>query len=387
MRCHILLFAALLLMSPLVARAVVINEVMPDPGGIDWNGDGIVGPAAADEFVEIVNPADTSVDISGWRIINGPSAVHIFVDPTILPPGGSIVVFGYPPGDGIPGLAVASSAGGLSLSNSAEQITLDDGVLAVDTASYQVSYAAVSWNLDPDGSGQRPGTFSRHDGLPGSIGGGSPGKRANGDLFITLDVNPKPFINEWLPNPNTLVNDWNGDGFGDDAHDEFVEILNPESGVARDIGGWTIEDGFSTRHVFDAGTLLPAGAAIVVIANGTPIGIPGLTVAASSGQLAFNNAGGDTIRLTDGDTVVSTVSYADQTPDVSWNRSPDGDPDATNFVLHTAASNGAFVSSPGLQVDGRPFGAPEPDGAVIIALGALASLARLRRSGRAQPHR
>lgn len=372
MRGHLLLSCVFLVMSPLTADAVVINEVMADPGGIDWNND-LTQVAAGDEFVELVNPATTAVDISGWRISDTVQVRHVFAAQTFVPAGGSIVVFGSAPGGGIPGPAVGASAATLGLNNTSDQVTLDDGALVVDTMAYGLALDGISWNRDPDGDSAQPGAFNPHNTLPDAVGGGSPGRRANGSVFSTGEV-PLPFINEWLPNPDTAVNDWNLDGLGDDAHDEFVEIVNPADGLPRDIGGWVLEDAVAVRHVFDSGTVLPAGASIVVIASGTPVAIPGLAVEASTGQLGLNNSGGEVIQLLYGDLVASSVSYLQQTSDVSWNRSPDADPDATIFVLHTAASNGAFMSSPGLRADRTPFEVPEPDGAAIIAVAALVSL-------------
>lgn len=77
-----------------------------DPAG-DANCDGIVD-AAADEFIEVVNPSNVQVDLSGGALFvedlgNGgaPRRVHTFPNGTVLAPGESVIVFGnFPDADG-----------------------------------------------------------------------------------------------------------------------------------------------------------------------------------------------------------------------------------------------------------------------------------------------
>ena len=373
------LVVALLLVAPVEARAVFINEVMASPGQFgDWNGDGSGSPVA-DEYVELVNPAAFQVDISGWTLSDALGVRHVFEAGTILPAGGSIVVFGGGTVSCACGLATTASTGALALANEGDSVILEDATALQDSVTFGVATAGQSFNRNPDASDTAP--LVLHSVVTGAVGGGSPGRRADNSQFPAAPL-VLPFVNEFLPNPNTVVNDWNLDGIGDDMGDEFVEIVNPADGIPIDLSNWTLSDEVLIRHVFAAGTLLPPGASIVVIGNGTPAGIPGLAVAASTGALGLTNAGGDTITLRYGNLVASEASYLDQTPDESWNRSPDADPAATQFVLHSSIATGESLSSPGRRVDGTPFAAPEPAGAVFAALGALGWLVRcVRGSG------
>ena len=55
--------------AAVLGGGVCINEILPDPTGspgVDTDGNGI--PANGDEFVELYNLSDSSVDISGWQL-------------------------------------------------------------------------------------------------------------------------------------------------------------------------------------------------------------------------------------------------------------------------------------------------------------------------------
>jgi hypothetical protein len=74
-----------------------INEILVDGGAGDANGDGEVD-ATLDEFIEITNASDVTVDISGAFISESGQGTevprHIFAEGTVLQAGQAIVVFG-----------------------------------------------------------------------------------------------------------------------------------------------------------------------------------------------------------------------------------------------------------------------------------------------------
>ncbi|MEN0006639.1 MAG: lamin tail domain-containing protein, partial [Bacteroidota bacterium] len=119
--------------------AVVINEILADPAsGLagDANGDG-VRDTEDDEFIEIYNTGNTTIDISSWTISDAVSVRHTFPASTLLPPGTGLVVFGGGLPAGIPVTAQTASSGALGFSNSGDDITLaDDGGTTIDNHSY-----------------------------------------------------------------------------------------------------------------------------------------------------------------------------------------------------------------------------------------------------------
>lgn len=169
-------------------------------------------------------------------------------------------------------------------------------------------------------------------------------------------------INEYLADPpDGLAGDANGDGTRSSSSDEFIELLN-RSGEPFDISGYRISDADAVRHVFAAGTIVPAFEAVVVFGGGTPAGPFGnaaenhLVFRASTGGLSLNNSG-DTITLQDaGGHVVQQIKFGAKEGGAgqSINRDPDGD--GATFTLHTiVAANGGRLFSPGAKAAGQTF--------------------------------
>ena len=70
-----------------------INEVMPEPAKIDWNGDGVVDEG--DAWVEIYNPTDEAIDLSLWVLDDDGSGQIAYTIPneTTVDPNGYLVLF------------------------------------------------------------------------------------------------------------------------------------------------------------------------------------------------------------------------------------------------------------------------------------------------------
>ena len=346
--------------------SLTINEFLADPDSTvalgDANGDG-TRSATDDEFVEIVNTGDSEIDLSGMTISDAVAVRHVFGDGTTLAAGAAIVVFGggTPTGDFGGAQVVTASSGSLGLNNGGDTITL---ATADNETIDEISYGSEGGNnqsltRDPDLTGE----FVQHSDATGSGGSVfSPGTTVDGDPFEP----PAPeelnlVINEIHADPaSDLTGDANGDGTRSATQDEFVEIINVNTSDA-DLSGVTISDGVSTRHTFAEGTILAAGAAIVVFGGGTPTGDFGgaQVVTASTGSLGLNN-GGDTVTVSNSDsTVITVVTYGSEGGN---NQSITRDPDQTGeFVQHTDATDAdGALYSPGAQTDGAPFIAPDP---------------------------
>jgi len=186
--------AAALLSAPLAFgqfEGLVINEILPNPRNatgvyLDSNEDGVTN-VFDDEFIELMNTSTNPIDVAGLWItdLNTNIQRHVFSS-RILPPGGSIVVFGggsllnfsNPP-------AQIASGGGLSLNNNqSETIHLfSSPTTLVDQVSYRLtaSHDAISTVRDPDGTG----AFTNHYLATTNTLRSSPGRQVHGQAFLT----------------------------------------------------------------------------------------------------------------------------------------------------------------------------------------------------------
>jgi hypothetical protein len=185
---------SLTVQADLAPGSLSINEFLPEPGTFDANRDGTLS-SAGDEFVELVNSTGAVVDLTGFTLSDGTSVRHTFPNPTTVPPGGSIVVFGsgnptYFAARHASGHAQLAATGTLGLNNSAESILLRD---PAGTTIAQANYvgadvqAGRSRNASADGQVLPvPATSSGyvfHDLAAGAAGTLSPGVKVTGASF------------------------------------------------------------------------------------------------------------------------------------------------------------------------------------------------------------
>ncbi|MDX2416094.1 MAG: lamin tail domain-containing protein [Xanthomonadales bacterium] len=164
----------------------VVNEINADPDATngDANGDGIVN-TSQDEFLELVNDSDVTIDVSGWTIADGFKVRHIFPAGSVVGSGCSVVVFGGGSPTGLFGNSLVQTAtdGSLGLNNGGDSITLNDGSSDILVTIYGSEGGDnQSLTLDPDVFGAEPRV--KHSGATGS--GGtlySPGTRIDGSQF------------------------------------------------------------------------------------------------------------------------------------------------------------------------------------------------------------
>ncbi len=178
---------------------VAINEIMYNPEGTDTNR----------EWIEILNTASTSVDISEWRLFENDTAhrLNLISGNFVLQPGEFAIIaddgdqfkIDYP---FFSGNLFDSS---FSLNNEGEVISLKNGDLKIDEISYSPSGGA-------DGNGKSLQKFSDNweESLP------TPGKEN------LIDASTDRFSH--APS-HLLISEIQVDGEGPD--DEFVEIYNP----------------------------------------------------------------------------------------------------------------------------------------------------------------
>jgi hypothetical protein len=178
-------------------------------------------------------------------------------------------------------------------------------------------------------------------------------------------------FNEVLTDPpNGIAGDANNDGVRDGTDDEFVEFVNSSSTENTGMSGWTIKTRATgsttetTRFTFPAGASLAPGAAAIVFGGGTfnpndPVfGCAQVFKATSaSSGLSLTNTGLTILLRDSAGNLIAQFSYGGSTGlDGNNSQSLTRSPDITGpFVLHTTANSDRRFS-PGLKVDGTPFG-------------------------------
>ncbi|UCG69783.1 MAG: lamin tail domain-containing protein [Thermoplasmata archaeon] len=138
-----LLFSGITLISIQVSEAdesvtfVVINEFLARPNS-DWDGDSIYN-SLDDEWIELFNPTDTMINISGCFIGDDGTVLHQITGNSEIPPFGFLVIYG-------------SDYGSLSLNNDGDMVRfLDtDGITEIDTYDYSTSSQDVSEGRETD---------------------------------------------------------------------------------------------------------------------------------------------------------------------------------------------------------------------------------------------
>ncbi|MFN3261573.1 MAG: lamin tail domain-containing protein, partial [Pikeienuella sp.] len=330
------------------------------------------------EFIEIAGPA--GADLTGWSLVlyNGANGAVYGELPLagVLADAGQgfgFLVIDLPTNglqNGAPdGIALVDDQGAVVEFLSYEGVFTAvggpaDGMTSVDIGQSESGSDPAGLSLQRTGTGAAASDFAFAAPQPETKGAANAGQSftgdGGGDGGGEEPLPPSLVINEILADPaGDLTGDANGDGTRDATQDEFVEIVNAGT-EAADLSGLTLSDGVAVRHVFPEGTILGAGAAIVVFGGGTPAGDFGgaLVQVASTGALGLNN-GGDTVTLSGPAGVIDSVSYGGEGGD---NQSLTRDPDVTgDFVAHASAagSEGALFS-PGATISGTSFVEREP---------------------------
>ncbi|MBC7911631.1 MAG: lamin tail domain-containing protein, partial [Pyrinomonadaceae bacterium] len=190
------------------------------------------------------------------------------------------------------------------------------------------------------------------------------------NLTIAGEFSRDIFINEALADPpDGIAGDANHDGVRSGTDDEFIELVNAQADDVN-ISGWTVKTRAvggtteTTRHVFAAGTVIPAHDALVIFGGGSfnpnhpAFGGARVIAASTAGGLSLTNAGLTILIRNAAGNLITEFSYGGATGlDGNANQSLTRAPDVSgNFMLHTQAA-GAFgrAFSPGTLLDGTFF--------------------------------
>lgn len=260
-------------LTPSNVRSVIINEIA-------WAG--TASGLSDDEWIELYNPGNKNIDLSGWSLKSSDGSPNIVLNGIISAKGYFLLERGSNLSDDttVSDIPANQIYTGNALSNTGETLTLYDASnKIIDTANGN----GGSW---PAGSSYTYGTMERNGVIADSdtawhtnTGIKRNGKNANGGNILGTPKNsnsatptptptrtptktrtptPKrtatptrtptrtptlpppvgrPFINEFLPRPGY---DWNQDGRVD-VFDEFIEIKN-HGPVDINLSGWQLDD-------------------------------------------------------------------------------------------------------------------------------------------------
>ena len=168
-----------------IPAQVIINEFYADVAlGLagDANGDGI-RDAKEDEFIELVNSTDSTIDLKNYSIWVGGQSRHQFENSTMLSPHSAIVIFGGGSPKGVFGnsLVTTASSGALGLGNGGVKVELKDASnIIIEEFTYPSENAHISWTRYPDVIGG----FISHNQIPDTYGSAfSPGTMLNSFPF------------------------------------------------------------------------------------------------------------------------------------------------------------------------------------------------------------
>ena len=194
---NLALLILLLFTVSLSQAQIIINEVLADPASDDLlgdaNGDG-VRDSSDDEFIELLNISDSSVDLSNWEIHDNIGLRHLFEENIMLEAGKAIVIFGGNSPEEIGNSAAYSaSTGSLSLNNSGDSLTLiNENKTIINKFIYASPLGSdVSINRAVDGDTLSP--LINHDDIANTIGAFSPGTKSDGSAFDLITATSNLF--------------------------------------------------------------------------------------------------------------------------------------------------------------------------------------------------
>ena len=284
---------------------LVINEFMAsnDYGPVDEFGN-------HGDWIEIYNAGNDDVDLAGMYITDDLTDLMVWQIPgsksgeTTVEAGGFIVLWA----DKEPDLGPLHV--NIKLSGDGEDIalTMSDGVTVLDQLTYDAQTTDISYGRNPDGSDTWEYFGEGYPTMP------SPGfSNGTGELPYSMFI-----INEFMASNDYSYVDENGE------NDDWIEIQNTGN-IPGDIGGLYITDDLEELNTWqiptddpEATTIMP-GEFLILWADKEP----------EQGVLHVDiklSGDGEAIALTEADatTVIDSLTYGEQTTDVSMGRMPDG---------------------------------------------------------------
>jgi hypothetical protein len=144
--------------TPPVSARVRLNEILPAPGGTDWDGNGTADEL--DEWIEVYNAGTVQADLSGWQLDNTEegSAPYQIPSGTVLEPGAFLVLYHQ-----TTDLILDDERGMVRLLDASGQVVDDVAFAHVGANTSYNRSESGSWYLSPSPS---PGTVNAAPPVP-----------------------------------------------------------------------------------------------------------------------------------------------------------------------------------------------------------------------------
>jgi DNA/RNA endonuclease G (NUC1) len=316
---------------------LVINEIMPNPSGVD---------DTLGEWFEVYNGGTTPIDLQNYVIASNNDAVHVINASVVVPAGGYVVIArnGDPTKNGGVTATYSYAHQQFNLNNSAT-----DWLALRDPSG--ASLDSVSWGTASPPTGASRGltdpaldnlvmsgaNWATQTTVYGLGDRGTPGAANDG---ATSPPPPPPpggtgdvVINELLQDPQAVL----------DANGEWFEVHNRAT-AAVNLQGWTIASQNDVSHTIASSVVIPAGGFAVLGRNGNAATNGGVTV-------TYVYAGATTLNLGNGTDFLALRDGAGATVDsVAWTSVTAGtaraliDPASDNVNVNGSAWTGCSAT-------------------------------------------
>lgn len=302
--------------------ALFVNEVLAINESVATDEQG-----EFEDFVEIYNAGDAAVDASGMYLSDDPGFPRMWAIPdgTVIPAHAFLRVWAdNEPGDGPLHATFKLGSGGETVTISHNDA---NGAVLIDSLTYPSLGVDESFGRYPDGSDDLQIFCAVTPAAPND---------PDDACFSQPQPTPRVFVNEWLASNDGAA----FDEFGDD--DDYVELYNDEDTPA-DLGGRYLTDDLTnrTKWQFPEGVTIPPKGYLVVWADNDP----------GQGPLHASfalSAGGEAVGLFDRAdnqlAPIDTVTFGQQSPNVSEGRAPDASPCVAFFEPTPGGANPAGVA-------------------------------------------
>tara|TARA_B110000046_G_scaffold57595_2_gene64341 strand:+ start:17525 stop:18817 length:1293 start_codon:yes stop_codon:yes gene_type:complete len=286
---------------------LVINEFLASNTASNADQDG-----EFDDWIELFNNGISTIDLSIYSLSDDISDLTQFTFPanTMLQPDSFVVV--WADND----VAQAGFHADFKLSSGGETIYLSDASLSiVDSVTFPAQLTDISYGRFVNGTG----TFQFLTPIIGD------------QNMVTIAPSYDVVINEFLASNTTDQSDSYGD------FDNWIELYN-KGNSAVDLSSFSISDDIADLDLykFASGTILAPDSFIIVWADGDSAQILATVGYHADFKLS---ASGESIYLTDGSTIVDSVTYPTQVTDTSYGRWPNGTGSFASMAITFRAQN------------------------------------------------